>query len=311
MKKYLFIAAAICVFVSSCAKNDSASIEIKNEPSSNPYAELSAQIESLNQDYLVPETRAKWWKFLITAVADAGVGLATGNVGYAISASSLTWTVLKDVNGKSDSSSSSTSSSSTSSSSTSSSSTSSSTSPATGEFIKPSIKEVETSLVYLDVCDGSVNDGEIHNTVINNIYNRYGEEMFELESEELLTLVATEVAYLTNSTSSSVIADIDKAVSDMSVYTSAYLRSNSVNDYITELKIIHPNKSEELDVLKVSLEGFQYIDPETDNGQYAKSVVTLIEDSNINPDSKNALISGVSVANASVRLWNEDAINSL
>ena len=209
MKKYLFIAAAICVFVSSCAKNDSASIEIKNEPSSNPYAELSAQIESLNQDYLVPETRAKWWKFLITAVADAGVGLATGNVGYAISASSLTWTVLKDVNGKSDSSSS---------------STSSSTSPATGEFIKPSIKEVETSLVYLDVCDGSVNDGEIHNTVINNIYNRYGEEMFELESEELLTLVATEVAYLTNSTSSSVIADIDKAVSDMSVYTSAYLR---------------------------------------------------------------------------------------
>lgn len=81
--------------------------------------------------------------------------------------------------------------------------------------------------------------------------------------------------------------------------------------YITELKIIHPNKSEELDVLKVSLEGFQYIDPETDNGQYAKSVVTLIEDSNINPDSKNALISGVSVANASVRLWNEDAINSL
>ena len=156
MKKYLFIAAAICVFVSSCAKNDSASIEIKNEPSSNPYAELSAQIESLNQDYLVPETRAKWWKFLITAVADAGVGLATGNVGYAISASSLTWTVLKDVNGKSDSSSS---------------STSSSTSPATGEFIKPSIKEVETSLVYLDVCDGSVNDGEIHNTVINNIYH--------------------------------------------------------------------------------------------------------------------------------------------
>lgn len=296
LKKYLFIAAAICVFVSSCAKNDSASIEIKNEPSSNPYAELSTQIESLNQDYLIPETRAKWWKFLITAVADAGVGLATGNVGYAISASSLTWTVLKDVNGKSDSSSS---------------STSSSTSPATGEFIKPSIKEVETSLVYLDVCDGSVNDGEIHNTVINNIYNRYGEEMFELESEELLTLVATEVAYLTNSTSSSVIADIDKAVSDMSVYTSAYLRSNSVNDYITELKIIHPNKSEELDVLKVSLEGFQYIDPETDNGQYAKSVVTLIEDSNINPDSKNALISGVSVANASVRLWNEDAINSL
>ena len=73
-------------------------------------------------------------------------------MGYAISASSLTWTVLKDVNGKSDSSSS---------------STSSSTSPATGEFIKPSIKEVETSLVYLDVCDGSVNDGEIHNTVIN------------------------------------------------------------------------------------------------------------------------------------------------
>ena len=100
MKKYLFIAAAICVFVSSCAKNDSASIEIKNEPSSNPYAELSAQIESLNQDYLIPETRAKWWKYLITAIVDAGVGLINLDVGEAISASTFTWNALKDIKKK-------------------------------------------------------------------------------------------------------------------------------------------------------------------------------------------------------------------
>lgn len=279
MKKYLFIAAAICVFLSSCAKNDSASIEIKNEPSSNPYAELSAQIESLNQDYLIPETRAKWWKYLITAIVDAGVGLINLDVGEAISASTFTWNVLKEIKEKS-------------------------TTSATDVALEPSLRASEISLTNLEISEGN-NDGEIHNTVIYNLYDRYGEEMFEFESEELLSLISTEVYNLTGSSPVSNDTNIEAFAAEMDTYTSAYLRSNSVNDFVTELKVLHPDKADELEVLKVSLEGFQYVDPETDNGEYAKKVVTIIKDSNIDSTSKDALISGVSIANASVRLWNE------
>lgn len=283
MKRVVFLSIVICVLVSSCGKRIEA-----DESLSNPYVELSTQIQGLNQNYITPGTKARWWKYLITAVADAGVGLATGRIDYAISASSLTWTMLKDLSDNSGSS---------------------STAPELGDR-NTSIYDVDVSLTNLDVYEEEgLSDGEIHNIVINNIYNVYGEAMFELESEELLVLVANEVASLTNSNPSSVISDIDRACSEVSVYTNAYLRSSSVDDYIAELKAIHPDKADELDVLKAALEGFQFIDPETDDGQYARDVVNLIEDSDIDDASKNTLTSSVSIANASVRLWNNDAIN--
>ena len=170
--------------------------------------------------------------------------------------------------------------------------------------LEPSLRASEISLTNLEISEGN-NDGEIHNTVIYNLYDRYGEEMFEFESEELLSLISTEVYNLTGSSPVSNDTNIEAFAAEMDTYTSAYLRSNSVNDFVTELKVLHPDKADELEVLKVSLEGFQYVDPETDNGEYAKKVVTIIEDSNIDSTSKDALISGVSIANASVRLWNE------
>ena len=231
------------------------------------------------------KARPKWWQVLLTAIADAGVGLLTGNVGYAISASSLSWTVVKDlsvqkIETKSD------------------------------DETFCSVRDSVFAMSHLDIDGNDNNDGVLHNQVILKLYERYGEELFKLPEEVLLQAVADEVALLTGCEANEVIPNVAEAKVEMKVYTDAYIESANVDEYIGRLKAVNPEKADALDVLKITLEGFQFVDIKTDDGRYAEKVLDVIDNSDVSPEMKADLSSGVAIANASTRLWNQDELLS-
>lgn len=282
MKKIFALAFVAMLFI-SCSNKETNNAIPADVTENTEIAALKNDLLALNNEMFGQqiETRAKWWKFLLTAIADAGVGLTTGNVGFAISASSLTWTVLKDVHRKVES-------------------------KADNDPVK-SVNDSTFAMSYLEI-DDEDNDGIIHNQVILNLYEKYGEELFALPEETLLQIVAEEVAAITGCLAEEVIPDITAAKSDMKVYTDAYIESRSIDEYIEYLKIANPEKSDALDVLKITLDGFQFIDTTVDNGDYASRVIDVIDNSDVEATMKEDLKSSVSIANASTRLWNTDAI---
>jgi len=279
MKNLFYIVALCAVLTTSCTNKESHNITPIKEQDTD-IVDLKNDLLALNNEMFGEqiETKAKWWKYLLTAIADAGVGLITGNIGYAISASSLTWTVFKN-------------------------------SVETSEGAENhSINDDKIALAYLEIADEEeeLNDGTIHNKVIINLYNKYGEELFNKSEEVLIQNIAKEVAILTGCSAEEIFPDIHSAKSEMAIYTNAYIESKSIDEYINHLIEYKPEKSEELEILKIALEGFQFVDAETDNGEYASRVTEIIYESNISPEMKEDLRSGVSVANASIRLWNTD-----
>lgn len=99
MKKYfVYLFFVLITTLSSCTK-DVQNTEI-TVPEDIAVKSLKADLTSLNETMFGKSTvitKAKWWKILVTALVDAGSGLLTGNISIGISASSLTWTILKDV----------------------------------------------------------------------------------------------------------------------------------------------------------------------------------------------------------------------
>lgn len=272
--------SVLIIALSSCTKD----VQITEIPVVEDAAveNLKADLTSLNETMFGESTvvtKAKWWKFLVTALVDAGSGLLTGNISIGISASSLTWTVLKDVG--------------------------------VVKKNETSFNPSSVSLTELKLEDDNetiLSDGEIHNIVLLNLNERYGEDMFKLPKEILIREVANEVASLKGCTSEEAIADIDEASAQVKIFTDAYINSSSIEEYTATLKRYYPQKAAEIDVLEITFEGFQQVDVETDNGEYAREVTKIIDESAIPTTMKAELKSGVSLANASTRLWNQDAI---
>lgn len=63
----------------------------------------------------------------------------------------------------------------------------------------------------------------------------------------------------------------------------------------------------ELAVLKEVMRGYEILDIENDNSEYAQALVDIVSKSNISAESKKKLLGAIAVANASVRLWNIEA----
>ncbi len=288
MNKSFFVMAISAMFFISCSNKETNVIAV-DEPQAPEVVALKNDLKALNNELfgeqVVTKARPKWWHYLLTAIADAGVGLLTGNVGYAISASSLTWTVVKDlsvqkIETKSD------------------------------DETFCSVRDSVFAMSHLDIDGNDNNDGVLHNQVVLNLYERYGEELFKLPEEVLLQAVADEVALLTGCEANEVIPNVAEAKIEMKVYTDAYIESANVDEYIGRLKAVNPEKADALDVLKITLEGFQFVDIKTDDGRYAEKVLDVIDNSDVSPEMKADLSSGVAIANASTRLWNQDELLS-
>ena len=99
MNKSFFVMAISAMFFISCSNKETNVIAV-DEPQAPEVVALKNDLKALNNELfgeqVVTKARPKWWQVLLTAIADAGVGLLTGNVGYAINASSLTWSIVKD-----------------------------------------------------------------------------------------------------------------------------------------------------------------------------------------------------------------------
>ena len=273
MKKVLFIItiALIC----SCTKSTLA--EATQEEQS--YESLKSELLELNSTLPVSErieTKGfKWWHYAIVGAVDAAGGfIPGGNVASAISASTLAWGIIKD-----------------------------SRSVATkslGSTNNNDISSINTSETALNFIDGN---GEIHNKVIINLYEKYGESLFEKDEKELTRFISEEVSKETK-TKFSDNAISEKQLAEIKAIVNAYISSETIDEFINKLQLTSPEQSQLLEILNVILDGYDSLDVTNDNGKYEKSVQRIINNSQIPKSSKDKLNDAVSVANASSRLWN-------
>ena len=278
MKKYIYIIVLACI-VNACSISNGvdSAVEEKSE-----YDIVVEQINALNREYFKDSTKAGWWRrVLLLAVADAGVFIGTHDISASISASTLAWTVsatiFEDDGGNSG--------------------------PVT-QVNGPRDDGSEGS--GLDITDGTgSNVGEIHNTVILELYDEYGDALCSMPTFEVMNLVAGKVADLTDTAPNMVYAEVSGAVGEMEAYTDLYLNSSNIDEYIDGLIEMHPEAAAELEVLRPTLEGFQFVDPETDDGDYGRELIEIIDGSGLGPRSKTNLKAGISIANASVKLWGD------
>lgn len=243
---------------------------VTSEEVSTAFVDLQADLQKLNQVSFgeMPTTRAPWWRWALTFGADLGVGLLSSNVSYGIAASSFVWTVSKNE-----------------------------------VLVAESIRE--ESFVLDHINDSNLGDaGYIHNKVIVELYKQYGEDFFELPQEEIVVLVNKEVSKRTGESLDDLNAQSADVLNKARLGTQMFIESNSIDEYFDKLKTLDPSKDDEFNVLKIVTQGFERIDIETDNGDYANKVIHIINDSNLPIKEKSELKSSVAIGNASVRLWN-------
>lgn len=270
-RKFKFtVIAVLAIAVVACVTNNE-SVN-KQDRQDLEYESVIAELEALkSQTSLNVETRvAKWWKWLIVGAVDAGVGFGTANPGAGVAASALTFTMLQ--------------------------ADSKAAEKPEGKY-NPSIKPVSRSLNNLEI-EGT-KYGALHNQVIINLYQEHGESLFENTQEDLMGYINAELAQMRTAYVHRIIR-----LDDITPYLDEYVNAKSLDDFFKGLARLHPDKINELNVLKVIIEGFEHVDMETDNGEYATAAIRIINASDMSLSNKTALAEGISIANASFRLWN-------
>lgn len=285
MKKLIAVLSITALFLFvSCMKN--ADSRITNNNQNKEFEALKEQLVSLNNS--LPQrtgeeiTKVRWWQCLIIAAADAGGYLwgkikNTDAITTGCTASITVWDYFNNDETSTDVP------------------TGVDTSAATQTSFS-----INDDHIALSSVEGV---GFIHNKVILDLYDDLGASMFSLSTNELLPLVAQKVSTETGRSLHEIIlsARIQKKIVDEVV--NAYATSNTLDEFIDNLKLSAPDRAELLDIANVILEGFEAIDAVEDNGQYCETVQGIISESDIPSESKEILNSTASVANASSRLW--------
>ncbi|MBR1698658.1 MAG: hypothetical protein IJ714_02605 [Bacteroidales bacterium] len=276
---------AIILFMSfmtilvSCKKNSDKALETDSQ---SEFTILKEQLVALNatlpkNDEVV--TKAKWWKYLLVAAADAGgfflgggVSAGAGAVSAACSVSTLVWGLIKEE------------------------------------------RKQETKTVIGDVPVLNFNDSDIaltcvegaglvHNRVILDLYEEKGEELFIYDEKTLLPLVAEKVAIETNCTLDEATLSVQEQRNIVNKTVEAYFNASTIEGFIDNLELETLERAALSDIVNVILTGFESIDAIADNGSYSLAVQSIISESGISNDAKQILNSTTSVANASARLW--------
>lgn len=146
--------------------------------------------------------------------------------------------------------------------------------------------------------------GILHNTVINNLYHQLGDDFFAISDTVIIYGVAKEVSLLTDQDSIALYSAIIENLEIIRECVDSCKTNNSINEYIGFLKRKFPENSQQLTVFETILEGLQKIDPIENNGEYTDRVMRIIDSSAVREPIKRDLRQGLTVANASARLWN-------
>lgn len=282
MKIPIIFSVMLITLLASCNNSGENKVELSQE---SEFTALKEQLVMLNTNWPNNEyvaSKAKWWKYILVAAADAGgfflgggASAGAGAVTAGCAVSTLVWNLVKEE------------------------------------------KKVETKAIMGDGVTSYFNDpsialscvdgaGLVHNRVILDLYEENGEELFSYSRESLMPIVAEKVAIETNCTLEEAILSPQEQCDIVDRAVNAYTTSSTVDEFINNLKLAVPERVALLEIVNVILSGFDSIDAVSDNGNYCTAVRSIISDSGISDDAKQILNSTTSVINASARLWKEE-----
>lgn len=148
--------------------------------------------------------------------------------------------------------------------------------------------------------------GYIHNKVLIDMYEKYGESMDTLTTEQLLDLASNDVYNLTGEANlplskSDAVLLVDNVVSKMDL-------TKSISENIESLKTltIDPELQSKLDICGTFIEGLQMVDD--NDSTYFESANELIINSDLPTADKLELQDALSVGYASAKLWNTEVL---
>lgn len=242
---------------------------------------VKSDLMQLNDSYLPLSSNQKrmpkWLRWLIFGAADTA-GAIFGGVGGACSASTLAWTVTKQEMSNTQNGTSSTA------------------------HIATPLK----SNYLQGITPGSA--GYIHNAVISSAFNM-NNNICELRDEEIFSVVFCALEKETGNTLSN--TEKSRIIDCTNTIINSFDVNKSVSEYIDDLILQTTNQQKKyaLDVCKTVLDGLQYID-DTDT-TYVKSVTETISNSNLSKELKKSIMDGISIADASAKLWNTSEIVSI
>ncbi len=280
MKNSIVCSVLFIALLASCNKSGVKEVEMSQE---SEYSTLKEQLVSLNanlpnnNEYVA--TKAKWWRYLLVAAADAGgfflgggVSAGAGSVTAGCAVSTLVWNLVKEEK-------------------------KAETKAVIGNEIASDFNDRS---IALSCVDGA---GLVHNRVILDLYEDNGEELFGYSVETLIPLVAEKVAIETNCSFNEITLSRQEQYDIVNRTVTAYTSSSTIDEFIYNLGLAAPERIALLEIVEIILTGFDSINAVSDNGNYCLEVQTIIADSGISDEAKQILISTTSVANASARLW--------
>lgn len=272
----LFVTVILC----SC-DNEQLSEEQSIQNDAMAIETVKSNLMHLNVSYMPKPSNQKrmpkWLRWLIFGAADTAGAIFAGVPG-ACSASSLAWTVTKPEMA-----------------------TSSSNSGTTTQNA-PALKTDNLQ----GLTAGSI--GYTHNVVIENAFTQ-NENLYVLNNEEVLSIVFNALENETGKTLSN--AEKSKIIDCTNTIINSFDTEKSVGEYFDDLilQTVDQQKKEALDVCKIILEGLQYVDDS--DTSYVEAATEIISNSNLCNELKTTINDGLSVANASAKLWNTGEIVSI
>lgn len=73
--------------------------------------------------------------------------------------------------------------------------------------------------------------------------------------------------------------------------------------YLDNLKKTYPNLRSKFSVVREFMSGLSNMDIDENDGNYAQKIIDLINNSNLDEDSKKELRNAIIIGNASYQLW--------
>lgn len=271
-KTNVFIIAIAMVLTFTGCNNEVTGLPSLSKEQTEAIENVKVELGNLNDSYKDSQTRGlkKWLRWLIFGAADVA-GALGGGVSGACAASTLAWTVTKEEK----------------------------VAETRAQFTRiDDIADLkDENLAGLD--EGSM--GYTHNKVISSAFKN-NEDICTKSKEEILAIVLDELKKQTGTELS------ENQKKEVMEYTTKILNSfdsnKTVEEYFKELEAqtTDVQQKEALNICSMVLDGLQYVDDS--DVTYAETATKIIQKSSLSLDLKKTLIDGISVANASAKLWN-------
>ena len=151
-----------------------------------------------------------------------------------------------------------------------------------------------------------VNSGYVHNMVISDIFETCGDELYTMTDSELRSEIIEGLEHympITNALKTTFRSDItnkrilNDAIRNYGVISSEAILYNIQNTY--------PEVSSELQTLSIFCDHYSGLLNESTRDSYTSSFISTVNTSAISTNSKNLIVSSVSIANYSTKLWVE------